>query len=981
MSKRIISTLIITAVSLQACISTPPAAKVSMGREYTNTIGMTFVRIEPGTFMMGVNAPLPDDAVTFIYEGRYRESGITAPALWKGVRPGLVGVTYSEADLTGPRDHHRLEGPNFDLGNDPTSWSRRWRGQIKAPVTGLVTFAAETDRAVRLFIEGQPVINVWQDKKAYSGTVYAAKDQMLSVTLDYSHSGKQSLMRLYWSWQGQKKVLVPSGALWHEAQDYNLNLLELVWQPGSSETDHRLKVGDYDEEPRHKVTITRPFYMSVSEVTIDQFRRFQPDHTGYDEYAPYAAGVSWHDAVAFCKWLSRKDGQPYRLPTEAEWEYACRAGTTTPFSSGNSPPEPETANPWGLKNMHTNVLEWCYDWHGLYAEEPRTDPVGPERGWVKVTRGGGLNYKQWDQPYFARSANRVGMAPGFAPPQAEYQAKMVQGHNLPISTDTCYLCRRTGDIPGRHPIGFRVVLAAMPKTKPPPFEPPTLMRCVKQKAVKLKRGPKPDKPYYKLCRLFPIGLDLVKVGWKIGLEPGVHPRHHNSALAQLPNGDLLAFYYNRPHNASERDPDLSIVGLRLRYGALQWDLPSPWPDFLDANDEAPIIWNDNGVLWLFWGCPRMKEAYPFQWTTSKDNGATWGPIRFPMFETLIHPHSPQPINSAFRGPDGAIYVGVDGRLATSILFAGHDDGKTWRDPGGRTLGRHSTFVLLDDNETILCYGGKNADIEGFMPKNVSTDWGKTWHITKSPFSRLGGGQRPSLIRLSSGRLFYTADLRDARGRYEEPVPKAEELPKGYTTPGGYVGLSEDNGETWRVRKLVGADMLDPDERPIDEIGSVGYVTASQSADGLIHLITTSELHVTLNEAWILQDDTAWEQVLKEDIKIVPGTVKEYREDYFIGKVKVKWSAGTSEDGRYLLHGKETWYYENGQKRWEVNYHAGQKVDTETYWNSDGTIRWQWDHHKDGTSTWIVWDSDGRLKAESHWRGKRFISHRLGGEQY
>jgi formylglycine-generating enzyme required for sulfatase activity len=100
---------------------------------------------------------------------------------------------------------------------------------------------------------------------------------------------------------------------------------------------------DYDEKPAHKVTLTQPFLMGVTEVTVGQYRQFDP---GFKTSNPKsktadddaASGITWEKAVAFCDWLSKKEGKPYRLPTEAEWEYACRAGTTTLFHTGDRLP-------------------------------------------------------------------------------------------------------------------------------------------------------------------------------------------------------------------------------------------------------------------------------------------------------------------------------------------------------------------------------------------------------------------------------------------------------------------------------------------------------------------------------------------------------------------------------------------------------------------------------------------------------------------
>ncbi|MHC4240326.1 MAG: formylglycine-generating enzyme family protein, partial [Planctomycetota bacterium] len=198
--------------------------------------------------------------------------------------------------------------------------------------------------------------------------------------------------------------------------------------------DH-LRVGDFDERPVHKVKITKPFYMGVLEVTNFQYELFDPEHKklrGRDETSTdddeAVVNVSWYDAQSFCKWLSDIEGLPYRLPTEAEWEYACRAGTTSNYYCGERLPKeyhknqwlirgrPDDikitvgktpANPWGLYDMHGNVEEWCQDWYGPYTAKSKTDPVGYVEGDFRVTRGGSHS----TYAYFLRSANRGGMMP------------------------------------------------------------------------------------------------------------------------------------------------------------------------------------------------------------------------------------------------------------------------------------------------------------------------------------------------------------------------------------------------------------------------------------------------------------------------------------------------------------------------------------------------------------------------------------------
>ena len=130
---------------------------------------------------------------------------------------------------------------------------------------------------------------------------------------------------------------------------------------------------DFDEKPAHQVTITQPFRMGVTEVTVAQYRQFDP---GFKKGAPKAmpadddaaTGVTWENAAAFCAWLAKKEGKPYRLPTEAEWEYACRAGTTTLFPTGDTLPDGHQK--WFGEENYRGVyfpsgpMPREYDWRG-----------------------------------------------------------------------------------------------------------------------------------------------------------------------------------------------------------------------------------------------------------------------------------------------------------------------------------------------------------------------------------------------------------------------------------------------------------------------------------------------------------------------------------------------------------------------------------------------------------------------------------------
>jgi formylglycine-generating enzyme required for sulfatase activity len=179
------------------------------------------------------------------------------------------------------------------------------------------------------------------------------------------------------------------------------------------------EVGRQDDEHQHQVTITKAFYMQTTEVTQEQWKEVMGTEpwkgkSFVKEGPNYAASrVSWDDAIAYCKKLSEKEGKTYRLPTEAEWEYACRAGTETTWSFGNDEKVLgdyawydknandigegyahqvglKKPNAFGLYDMHGNVCEWCHDYYGedYYKQSSEKDPTGPTSGSSRVLRGG-----------------------------------------------------------------------------------------------------------------------------------------------------------------------------------------------------------------------------------------------------------------------------------------------------------------------------------------------------------------------------------------------------------------------------------------------------------------------------------------------------------------------------------------------------------------------------------------------------------------
>ena len=180
---------------------------------------------------------------------------------------------------------------------------------------------------------------------------------------------------------------------------------------------HEERVDYLRKAPVHSVTVS-DFNISKTEVTFEQYDAYctltgrgKPYDEGWGRGDRPVMNVSWHDVTAFCEWMTRTTGKTYRLPTEAEWEYAARGGSKSKgykysgsndldavgWYGGNSsrkthPVAQKQPNELGLYDMSGNVWEWCADWYGDYSSSPQTDPQGSNSGKFRVLRGGGWHY-------------------------------------------------------------------------------------------------------------------------------------------------------------------------------------------------------------------------------------------------------------------------------------------------------------------------------------------------------------------------------------------------------------------------------------------------------------------------------------------------------------------------------------------------------------------------------------------------------------
>jgi len=471
--------------------------------------------------------------------------------------------------------------------------------------------------------------------------------------------------------------------------------LELIWIPaGAFEMGQMPNEPDAypnKETPRHAVTLSDGFWMGKYEVTKEQWRVVMgtapwqgKKYAGDDSKSP-ANYITWDDAQQFLAKLSQLTGKPFRLPTEAEWEYACRAGTKTRFYWGDDPRYEQIEhqawwrgnalisavkcarpvglmppNPWGLYDMSGNVSEWCQDWHWFYCSGPATNPVGPATAAHRVLRGG-----SWlDIGGFCRSSRRDHETPEAAHSQ----------------------------------IGFRVVCGPTPV-------------------------PEPGWPEF--IDVFTAGADGVNT-------------YRIPSLLVAPDGSLLAFCEARKQAQTDASPT-DMVLKRSPDGGRSWlPMQTLAAGFGDEALMNPCPVADGATNTILLLCMQANARGPFHnqlyQLRSSDNGQTWSaPINIEnQVRNYNDTFTPGPGvgiqlqngRLVIPGYMGGINEETEEEFYSCVMFS-DDHGETW------TLGA-PVAQLSDESQAVeLTDGTLMLNMRGGMGKScravsLSQNGGETW---------------------------------------------------------------------------------------------------------------------------------------------------------------------------------------------------------------------------------------------------------------
>lgn len=628
-----------------------------------------------------------------------------------------------------------------------------------------------------------------------------------------------------------------------------------------------------DEFPIRRITITNEFEILKYEVTNAQYEKFDPNHKNLrgsfkeisskdEEPVVY---VSWENANSYAKWLSENDKEfDYRLPTEAEWEYVCRAGTRTVFNDGvkknvyeNNPftaeemtnlnyqfPYPFTwsngcrnwvtflptnctgvddvypnnleikkvdllanskPNRFGVYNMHGGVEEWVQDWYGYYDKTFTKDPQGPERGDFKVVRGGSHN----NHIQHTRSANRMASAIndrsyflGFRLVRISKRNPGKKQYSLPFERN------------------WQANVSSLPyewnqDQERPYFSTQSLYTLV----PKLDNGTH----YGSEAQLNQFGFDLQKR--KPLLTGPLYTHNHSPTISWCKNGDILISWFT---GESEVGPELTLVasrGRRMKNNKIIWSYPSEFLKAADRNmHSSNIIIDQKGVLHQMAsiGIAGRWDKLALGYRRSSDNGKTWSPVK--MVLELDHGYTDgcSMQGNMFETSNGDLVFIVDdnsdGISNTGSMVVSSDGGNTWFRKGhssntpdsSRIAGLHAAAVEIEDidgdgKKDFMAFGRDNgAYFKGKAPKSISVDGGKTWMRQPSVFPSIKGEQRFTL-----SRLLYSSTKNGIKpllftGFANDGIEAKNSNGQVQNVKGLYVALSFDEGKTWPVhyRKVV-----------------------------------------------------------------------------------------------------------------------------------------------------------------------------------
>jgi len=556
---------------------------------------------------------------------------------------------------------------------------------------------------------------------------------------------------------------------------------------------------DWDEAPRREVKVDA-FRMSATEITNAQYEAFDPTHqrgeqgfsTGDDEAVIM---VSWDDAMAYCRWISEQTGKQYRLPTEEEWEYACRAGTTTAYNTGDTFPESQwkvqkntrdkehvslqvaqfEPNAWGLYDMHGNVEEWCAD-----------EYLASERLWYEDSRYANVRGGSHNTPVrYLRSANRSA-----APAEDRTVLR-----------------------------GFRVVESSL--IVPATFN---ARRLIHYRLDYQEWGEPAAEPVF----LEPIPYVIPPSDKDVPF----YAHNHQPAITWTDDGNLLAVWFSTDAEAGRE-----MVVLESRFEDGQWIPALPFSKVPDRNmTGTALLTLEDGRMMHFQGIGDAGEWKDLALGLRvRDHLYTpWSNYKFIEPEHRVR-------HQVIAGPivtrDGRILLccdaGPDGEAGTS-LHVSRDDGKTWEDTGSTIAGIHAGIVERKDG-SLMAFGRGNA-IDGHMPCSISYDGGYTWTYSATEFPPIGSGQRLVLKRLQEGPIMLCS----------------------FGENGLFVALSYDEGASWPVKKLLtdgktrvldGGAWTGTFTMDATHAEPKGYLACTQSPDGIIHLLS-SRVHYRFNLRWI-----------------------------------------------------------------------------------------------------------------------------------